>query len=105
VGVTIGCFVLTPMLRRLSTLFIDGDGLTLLQFRKTVYVSWSNVDSIRESTFGASLVFKEPQPIGIRQRRRFLFAGLDLFWTTRPTSAAVLRQVARFQRGDTRQLS
>jgi hypothetical protein len=95
IGCTIGLLILVPIMRRASILTVSDDGMTLIQFGKTVYVPWSNVASIRGGTFGASLVFRESQSIGVRQRRRFQFAGFDLFWRTRPISYAVQRQVTK----------
>jgi hypothetical protein len=92
IGMTIGLAVVTPIVHKNSALSVNDTGLTLVQFGKTVYIPWSNVESIKESAFGASLVFKDPQHIGLRQRRSFPFAGLDLFWHKRPTSVETRRQ-------------
>ncbi len=67
IGCTIGLLILVPIMRRSSILTVCDDGMTLVQFGKTVYGPWSNVASIRNGTLGASLVFRESQPMGVRQ--------------------------------------
>jgi hypothetical protein len=98
IGCTFGILLLAPIMRRSSILTITDDGMALVQFGKSVYIPWENVASIKSGTFGASLVLKESQRIGARQRRTFPFAGFNLNWRTRPTSYAVQRKVARSKR-------
>lgn len=96
IAITIGLAAFVPIVRKNSVLTIDQEGMTLLQFGKTVYVPWSNVESVKEKALGASLVFKESERIGVRHRSKFPFAGLDPYWRARPTSAAVWSQLNHF---------
>ena len=96
IGCTVGCPLLMLLVRNFSTLSVANDGLTLVQMGMTFYVPWSNVESVRDGSLGASVVLKDAQRLGLFERRRLRFAMLDLFWRTRPTSKEVMRQVRLF---------
>ncbi|MBF6558347.1 MAG: hypothetical protein IVW52_19790 [Acidimicrobiales bacterium] len=91
----IGGVVLAVILRTNSTLVVAEDGLSLYQMGKEVYVPWDNVDRVKAGSFGASLVFKEPQAIGMKPKMHFRFDGFDPSWKGRPTSIAIARQLSR----------
>jgi hypothetical protein len=94
VAVVLAGVVATPWLRRLSTLTVSEEGVTLLQARKLAFVPWSNIEAVSEGWL-PSLVFSEPQSMGWRTARRLRFDSFDPKWRTRPTSAAILREFAR----------
>jgi hypothetical protein len=72
-------------------------GLSLYQMGKVVYIPWDNVERIKEGRFGASLIFKEPQPIGLNPKMKFMLDGFDASLRIRPTSIAIGRQLSRSQ--------
>jgi hypothetical protein len=83
-GIAIG-LVCSPLLtwiaRYNSTIVVAADGLTLELFGREIFMPWTNVATITEGRFGASLVFKQPQWIGVRRpRRKWAFDGFDPLW-------------------------
>ena len=91
IGAAIGAFIL----RANSTLIVSQDGLFLYQLGKVVCIPWENVERIQEGRLGASLIFNQRQPIGLKPKSKFMFDGLDVSWRTRPTTVAINRQLSR----------
>ena len=94
VAVILAGWVVTPWIRRRSTLMVSDEGATLLRSGKLAFVPWSNVESLTEGWFPA-LVFDQPQKLGWRTSKRLRFDGFDPKWRTRPTSEAIVREFAR----------
>ena len=95
VGCAVGCLVIAPIATRTSTLSVTDDGVSLVQAGITFYVPWVNVESMREGTFGAALVLKEKQRLGMFNKRNFTVAMFDFGWRTRATSMAMLSHLSR----------
>jgi len=84
----------TPGLRRRSTLTVSDEGVTLLRAGTLAFVPWSNVASMSGRWF-PTLVFREPQRVGLRTTGRLRFGGFDPRWRSRRTSTAIAREFAR----------
>ncbi len=90
-AVIIGSAILTPWTRNSCILRVSDAGVSVTKGRQSVEIPWTNVKLVKEGPF-PSLVFKEPQIVGRRPAKRFMFDGFDPRWRTRATTKAILRE-------------
>lgn len=93
VAVLVGAAV-APWLRRRSTLTVSDEGVTLLRSGRLTFVPWSSVGLLSEGWF-PTLVFDEPQKMGRRRVSRLRIDSFDPKWRRRPTTTAIVRELAR----------
>jgi hypothetical protein len=83
--------------QRMMTVTVTEAGVRLRQSgifnRVSVAIPWENIEKVRFGHFSTSLVLKEPQKLGSRSTRRFMFIGLDPHWARRTTTLAVISRI------------
>jgi hypothetical protein len=90
VGIALGMGVMSAILRRMTTVTVDAEGLRLSSSAWEVIVRWEDVAAFEPHLLSGKVVLKEPTRLGLITRRKLPFAALDPQWRTRPTSRLIL---------------
>jgi len=88
---------LTAMLQIAVVVTVSSEGFLVASFGREVWIPWTNVSQIEAGVLGAKFIFKEPQAIGSKARSKYAFTGFDPMWRKRPTTVAIIAQLAKAQ--------